>query len=189
MSTVKNLSATLRDRVGKGAARELRRQNKVPAVIYGAGLPAISIALDYKTTHQLIFAGRFLTTIFEIDTGSEKIRALPRDFQLDRVRDFPIHVDFLRLSDGQLVKVYVPVHVSNQETAVGVKKGGTLQIIEHTVELLVPADSIPEFIEVSAAALDVGQVIHLSDVTLPEGAKPASKENATLVTIIAPKAA
>ena len=145
-----------------------------------------AIALDFNQTKQLIFAGHFLTTVFEIDVDGKKTRAIPRDYQLDPVRDFPIHVDFLRLAEGQAIKVVVPVHVVGQEKSPGVKRGGTLQIVEHTVELLVPSDAIPDFIEASVADLDIGSSVHLTDITLPKGAKATSAENVTLVTVVPP---
>ncbi|MGO4707257.1 50S ribosomal protein L25/general stress protein Ctc [Microvirga sp. 2MCAF38] len=186
MSAIKQIKAVARDRAGKGAARAVRRQGQVPAVIYGAGQPAVAIALDFNQTKQLIFAGHFLTTIFEIEVDGKKIQALPRDYQLDPVRDFPVHVDFLRLAKGQAIKVVVPVHVIGQDKCAGVKRGGTLQIVEHSVELLVPSDSIPDFIEASVADLDIGSSIHLNDIKLPKGAKATSQENLTLVTVVAP---
>lgn len=186
MSAVKQIQAVARDRAGKGAARAVRRQGQVPAVIYGAGQPAQAIALDFNETKQLIFAGRFLTTVFEIEVAGTKTRAIPRDYQLDPVKDLPVHVDFLRLAEGQAIKVVVPVHVVGQGQSPGVKRGGTLQIVEHTVELLVPSDAIPDFIEASVAELDIGSSVHLADVTLPAGAKPISQENVTLVTVVPP---
>jgi large subunit ribosomal protein L25 len=186
MSDLKQIQAVARDRAGKGAARAVRRQGQVPAVIYGAGQAAEAIALDFNETKQLIFAGHFLTTVFEIEVNGKKTRAIPRDYQLDPVRDFPMHVDFLRLAEGQLLKVVVPVHVVGQDKSPGVKRGGALQIVEHSVELSVPSNAIPDFIEVSVATLDIGSSLHLSDVTLPQGAKPVGQENLTLVTIVAP---
>ena len=186
MSEIKQIKAVARDRAGKGAARAVRRQGQVPAVIYGAGQPAETIALDFNQTKQLIFAGHFLTTIFEIDVDGKKTRAIPRDYQLDPVKDFPVHVDFLRLAKGQAIKVVVPVHVTGQDKCPGVKRGGTLQIVEHSVELLVPSDAIPDFIEASVADLDIGSSVHIGDVKLPKGAKATSVENLTLVTVVAP---
>jgi large subunit ribosomal protein L25 len=186
MSAFKQIQAVARDRAGKGAARAVRRQGQVPAVIYGGGQAAEAIALDFNQTKQLIFAGHFLTTVFEIDVNGAKTRAIPRDYQLDPVKDVPVHVDFLRLAEGQSIKVVVPVHVVGQERSPGLKRGGTLQIVEHTVELSVPSNAIPDFIEVSVADLDIGSSLHLSDVALPQGAKAVGQENVTLVTVVAP---
>ena len=186
MSAVKQIQAVARDRAGKGAARAVRRQGQVPAVIYGGGQAAETIALDFNQTKQLIFAGHFLTTIFEIEVEGRKTRAIPRDYQLDPVKDIPLHVDFLRLAEGQAIKVVVPVHVVGQDRSPGVKRGGTVQVVEHSVELLVPSDAIPDAIEASVADLDIGSSVHLADVVLPPGVRPTSTENPTLVTVVAP---
>jgi large subunit ribosomal protein L25 len=186
MSEMKQIKAMARDRAGKGAARAVRRQGMVPAVIYGGGEEPQTIALDFNQTKQLIFAGHFLTTVFEIDVDGKTTRAIPRDYQLDPVKDFPLHVDFLRLAAGGSVKVVVPVHVVGQDRSPGLKRGGTLQIVEHSVELMVPSEAIPDAIEVSVANLDLGSSLHLADVTLPQGARPATQENVTLVTVVAP---
>jgi large subunit ribosomal protein L25 len=188
MSDFKQITAVARDRAGKGAARAVRRQGQVPAVIYGGGEAPVTIALDFNETKQLIFAGHFLTTVFEIDVNGKKTRAIPRDYQLDPVKDFPVHVDFLRLAEGQAIKVVVPVHVIGQDRCPGVKRGGTLQVVEHSLELLVPSNAIPDFVEASVADLDIGSSVHLEDITLPRGAKPVSQENLTLVTVVAPSA-
>jgi large subunit ribosomal protein L25 len=186
MADIKQLAAVARDRVGKGAARAVRRQGHVPAVIYGAGQPAEAIALDYNQTRQLIFAGHFLTTVFEIEVDGRKTRAIPRDYQLDPVKDVPVHVDFLRLAEGQKIRVTVPVHVIGQEASPGVKRGGTIQVVEHSVELLVPSDRIPEAVDVSVAHLEIGSSVHLNEVTLPEGATAIGQASMTLVTVVAP---
>jgi large subunit ribosomal protein L25 len=184
MSTIKNLAATRRERAGKGAARAVRREGRVPAVIYGAGQPPVSISLDFKDTNRLIYAGHFLTTVFDIDVEGQKVRAIPRDYQLDVVRDFPIHVDFLRLGEGATVRVEIPVHVIGQEASPGLKAGGALNLVRHAVEFNVPADNIPEFIEVDVSAAKLGDSIHISAVKLPAGAKPViSDRDFTLLTI------
>jgi large subunit ribosomal protein L25 len=187
MSEAKQLTAMARDRVGKGAARAVRRQGHVPAVIYGAGEPAEPIALDFNRTRQLIFGGGFLTTVFDIDVGGRTVRAIPRDYQLDPVRDFPIHVDFLRLAEGQKIRVEVPVHFVNQEASPGLKRGGTLNIVRHTIELLVPAEAIPESIDADLTGFNIGDSLHISAIKLPEGARPTIAErDFTVATIVAP---
>jgi large subunit ribosomal protein L25 len=186
MASTKELKAVARDRVGKGAARAVRRQGHVPAVIYGGGAAAEPIALDFNQMRQAIFAGHFLTTIFEIDVDGRKTRALPRDYQLDPVKDVPIHIDFLRLAEGQEIRVTVPVHVVGQETSPGIKRGGTVQIVQHALELMVPTDAIPEFVEVSVAELDIGGTIHLSDVALPERTRAIGQEDVTIATVVVP---
>ncbi|HEY8566632.1 MAG TPA: 50S ribosomal protein L25/general stress protein Ctc [Beijerinckiaceae bacterium] len=187
MSAVKQIQAVARDRVGKGAARAVRRQGQVPAVIYGAGQTPQAIALDFNQTQKLIFAGHFLTTVFEIDVAGQKTRAIPRDYQLDPVKDFPVHVDFLRLSEGATVKVEVPVHFVNQDASPGLKRGGTLNIVRHTVELEVPADAIPDAIDADLTGLEIGASLHISAIKLPAGAKPTITErDFTVATVAAP---
>jgi large subunit ribosomal protein L25 len=184
MSTMKNISATRRDRAGKGAARAVRREGRVPAVIYGGGQAPISISLDFKETNRLIYAGHFLTTVFSIDVEGEKIRAIPRDFQLDVVRDFPMHVDFLRLGEGATIRVEVPVHFIGQDVSPGLKGGGALNIVRHSVEFMVLADKIPDFITVDLSNAKLGDSLHISAVKLPEGAKPViSDRDFTIATI------
>ena len=187
MASVKQLSAVARDRAGKGAARAVRREGRVPAVIYGAGEAAQPIAVDANQAKQLIFAGHFLTTVFEIDVDGTKTRAIPRDYQLDPVRDFPIHVDFLRLAEGQKIRVEVPVHFVNQEASPGLKRGGTLNIVRHTIELLVPAEAIPESIDADLTGFNIGDSLHISAIKLPECARPTIAErDFTVATIVAP---
>jgi large subunit ribosomal protein L25 len=186
MSDVKQLKAVARDRVGKGAARAVRRQGQVPAVIYGGDGPVQPIALDFNQTKQLIFAGHFLTTVFEIDVDGQVTRAIPRDYQLDPVKDFPVHVDFLRVAAGQTVTVEVPVHVVGQERSAGMKRGGALSLVRHSVELVVPADAIPDFIEADVSGMDINESLHISAVKLPAGAKPAiTDRDFTILSITA----
>jgi large subunit ribosomal protein L25 len=186
MSEVKQLKASARTSGGKGAARAVRRAGQVPAVIYGGGEAAIPIALDYAQTNRLIYAGHFMTTVFEIDVDGQKIRAIPRDFQLEPVKDTPLHVDFLRLSAGSTIRVVVPIHVSGQEKSPGVKRGGMVQLVEHAIELMAPADNIPDAIDISVAKLDIGDSVHLADVVLPANCVALSRENVTLVAVSTP---
>lgn len=186
MTAVKQIQASARAQVGKGAARAVRRQGLTPAVIYGAGEAPQAIALDANKTRLMIYAGHFLTTLFEIDVDGKKTRAIPRDYQLDPVKDFPIHVDFLRVAAGQTITVEVPVHVVGQEDSPGLKNGGTMQIVEHSVEIDVAPESIPDFIEVSVAGLQIGDTLHGDALKLPAGVTLASGKDLTLVTIIPP---
>ena len=187
MSETKTLEAVARDRVGKGAARECRRQGLTPAVIYGAGQPPRAIAVNANALKKLIFAGGFKTTTFEIKVGGETEHVIPRDYQLDVVKDFPVHVDFLRVGAGQTVAVEVPVHFVGQEKSPGLKRGGTLNVVRHTVELNVPADSIPDALEVDVSKLELGDSLHISAVALPKGAKPVIQDrDFTIATIAVP---
>src|SRR5271166_781615 len=161
MAGTKTLAAAARSGTGKGAARSVRREGRIPGVIYGGGEAPTPITLNYRDMNKLIYAGHFLTTIFEIDIDGKKERAIPRDYQLDVVRDTPLHVDFLRLKAGSRLKVNVPVHFLNQETAPGIKRGGSLNIVLHTIELMVPADNIPEFIPADLTGLDFNDSLHI----------------------------
>jgi len=186
MATVKELKATARPRAGKGAARALRRQGSVPGVIYGDNKPPVPIALEHIAVRNNIYAGHFLTTIYHLDLDGETHRVIPRDYQLDPVKGVPLHVDFLRLGEGARIRVRVPVHVKNADQAPGVKRGGTINTVEHSVELLCPADAIPSAIDVDLTGLEMNRSVHLSEVTLPDNVRPATARDLTLVTIVAP---
>jgi large subunit ribosomal protein L25 len=188
MASLKQLDAMPRERVGKGAARAVRRDNRVPAVIYGGGQAPVSISLDYNRTNQLIYAGHFLTTVFEIKVGDEKIRAIPRDYQLHPVKDTPVHVDFLRLSAGSTIRVEVPVHFTNHEASPGLKQGGALNIVRHAVELIVPADAIPDALTADLTGLAFNDAVKISAIALPAGVKTVIKgRDFTIATIVPPK--
>lgn len=186
MSTVKEMKATARARSGKGAARAERRAGRVPGVIYGDSKPPTSISLDYAELKQRIFAGHFLTSIYELDVDGTKHRVIPRDFQMDPVRDVPVHVDFLRLGVGAKIRVSIPIHVVNAEISPGVKRGGTVNVVTHAVPVEVPAENIPNAFEVDVSALEIAHSMHLSDVKLPPNVKVLSGRDLTLVTIVPP---
>ena len=189
MAEAKLLAATVRSGSGKGAARSVRREGRVPAVIYGGGDPAEPITLDYRDLNRLIYAGHFLTTIFDLDVGGRKQRVIPRDYQLDPIKDLPLHIDFLRLKPGTTLRVDVPVHFKGQDVSPGIKKGGTLNIVRHVINMRVPADSIPEAVTVDLSDVDIAESVHISAVTLPEGCKPTITRNFTVATIVPPLAA
>lgn len=186
MTAVKQLKAEARAQVGKGAARAVRRDGRTPAVIYGAKEAPLAIAVDHRDIRTKIYAGHFLTTLYDIDIDGKKHRVIPRDYQLDPVRDYPIHVDFMRLSEGALIRVNVPVHVINVEQSPGVKRGGAVNIVTHAIPVRCPPDRIPQSIEVDVAGLEINNSKHLSEVNLPEGVKPIAREDMTLVTIVPP---
>ena len=178
------LKAEAREQVGKGSARAVRRDGKVPAVIYGDKQPPLAIALSYKEIFYKIHGGGFLTTVATIDVDGKKIQVLPKDYQLDPVRDFPLHVDFLRVGKNTLVSVDVPVHFINEEKSPGIKRGGVLNVVRHEVEFLCPANAIPEFITIDLDGTEIGQSLHISSVKLPEGVKPViSDRDFTIATI------
>ena len=181
------LKAEVRDRVGKGAARALRRDKKVPAVIYGDKKPPLPIAIDYKEAFMKLHAGGFMSTVATIDVNGEKVKVIPKDYSLDPVRDFLIHVDFLRVTKGSKLTVEVPVLFENEDTSPGIKRGGVLNVVRYTVELECPADAIPENLVVDLSALDLGDGAHISDVTLPEGCVPTiTDRDFTIATIATP---
>lgn len=189
MSKVYTLKAEARERVGKGSSRQLRRNGLIPAVIYGDKQPPVAIALSYKEIYYKIHGGAFFTTVATIEVGKEKIEVLPTDYQLDPVRDFPMHVDFLRVTEKSVVHVNIPVHFLNEEAAPGIKSGGVLNIVRHEVEFAVPAHNIPEAITVDLTGYEVGDSIHISDIKLPNGVTPLIKDrDFTIATIAAPAA-
>jgi large subunit ribosomal protein L25 len=181
------LKAELRERVGKGSSRELRRNGLIPAVIYGDKQEPLSISLPSKEVTLRIHAGGFMTTVATIDVGGKKISVLPKDYQLDPVRDFTMHVDFLRVGKNTEVNVEVPVHFINEGKSPGMKVGGVLNIVRHEVELHCPADSIPEFLTVDLSGLKIGDSVHISQIKLPEGVRPLiGDRDFTVATIVAP---
>jgi len=180
------LKAEARERVGKGSARELRRNGLIPAVIYGDKQAPIAIALSTKEVTMRIHAGGFMTTIAEIEVGGQTISVLPKDYQLDPVRDFTMHVGFLRVSADSRVTVEVPVHFINEDES-AIKTGAVLNVVRHEVELHVPANDIPDAITVDLKGAKVGDSIHISHVKLPANATPViSDRDFTIATIVAP---
>ncbi|PZN55982.1 MAG: 50S ribosomal protein L25 [Proteobacteria bacterium] len=178
------LKAETREQVGKGSARAVRRQGKIPAVIYGAKQPPLAIALSYKDVYYKIHGGGFLTTIATIDVDGQKIRVLPKDYQLDPVKDFPLHVDFLRVGKDTEVNVNVPVRFINEDKSPGIKRGGVLNIVRHEIEFNCPANAIPDAITIDLAGREIGDTIHISAVTLPEGVRPViTDRDFTIATI------
>ena len=187
MSNSYELKAELRNRVGKGSARELRRNGMVPAVIYGDKQAPLSIALNYKDVYYKIHGGGFKTTIATIEVDGKKIQVLPKDYQLDPVRDFPIHVDLLRVSKNTQVTVQIPVRFLNEEKSAGIKRGGVLNIVRHEIEANVAANAIPDAIEIDLEGTEIGDTIHVSSVKLPEGVEPTiTDRDFTIATIAAP---
>jgi large subunit ribosomal protein L25 len=187
MSKVVELKAAARDRVGKGAARATRRAGLVPAVIYGDKQPAEPIAIERKDLATKIKAGGFLTTLFSVDLNGEKSRVIPRDVQFDPVRDFPIHVDFLRLGEGARLDVSVPVNFINEELSPGIKRGGVLNVVRHEIEVNCLADQIPERLVADLTGYDIGDSLHISAIPLPEGVTPTiTDRDFTVATVAAP---
>jgi large subunit ribosomal protein L25 len=187
MAAIKQLAAVTRSGIGKGAARSVRREGRVPGVIYGGGEKAEPISVDFKELNKHIYSGHFLTSIFELEVEGRKQRVLPRDYQLDVVTDKPVHVDFFRLKAGSRVRIAVPVHVVNRELSPGIKKGGAVNLVLHSVELLAPAEAIPESITIDLAGLDFHDSVHVSALKLPEGCRAADvRTDYTVVTVVPP---
>ncbi|MCY4031200.1 MAG: 50S ribosomal protein L25/general stress protein Ctc [Hyphomicrobiales bacterium] len=172
---------------GKGAARALRRAGRLPGVIYGSTGESSSFSLDYRTVERRYLTGSFLSTPLDLSIDGEVVRALPKQVQLHPVRDDLLHVDFLRLDKGAVIAVEVPVHFLNEEESPGLKRGGVLNVVRHTVELNCPADAIPEFIEVNLAGTEIGDSIHISAVQLPEKVTPVIRDrDFTIAGVVAP---
>lgn len=187
MAKVITIEAQTRDRIGKGASRATRRAGFVPAVIYGDKKDPESIQIKANELQRLLNRGGFLSHTYDIKVDGKKTTVLPRDLQLHPVTDLPMHIDFLRLGKGSTVTMAVPVHVVGEEESAGLKRGGVINNTRHDIELNVPADAIPEFIEVNVADLDLGDAVKISDIKLPEGAVPTiTDRDFTILAIVAP---
>lgn len=187
MSEQLTLSAEARDRAGKGASRALRREGRVPAVIYGNNEEPQSIHVEEKALAKLLATGFFLNSVVMVEVGGKQVRTLPKDVAFHPVTDRPLHADFLRVSANTAVAVGVPVRFENEELAPGLKKGGVLNIVRHEIELIIEAASIPDEIIVDLKGFEVGDSIHISHVTLPEGSKTVIDDrDFTIATIVAP---
>nr|WP_188676452.1 50S ribosomal protein L25/general stress protein Ctc [Amylibacter cionae] len=173
MAEMPNIIATSRDGTGKGAARQARRDGLVPGVVYGGGEEPIAINVKFNELLKQLKAGRFLSTLFNLKVeGQEDVRVICRNVQRDVVKDLPVHLDLMRLRRTSRVNLFVPVTFINEETSVGLKRGGVLTVVRNEIELKVTAGNIPDAIEIDLADLDVGDIVHISDVTLPEGSRP-----------------
>ncbi len=190
MSDTLTLSAETRDRVGKGASRALRREGRVPAVIYGNNQEPLSIHLEERALVKALNTGHFFNSVIMIEgAGGKPVRTLAKDAALDVVTDRPVHVDFLRISEHAKVHVNVPVVFTDEETSPGLNKGGVLNIVRHELELVCDAAEIPSEITISLDGLDVGASLHISAVTLPKGVESAIDDrDFTIATIVAPSA-
>lgn len=179
------LKATARQRVGKGAARQARREGKVPAIIYGNGQTPDAIALDYNDLWKQVLKGHFTSTVLDIDVEGKKSRVIPRDLQVDPIKDLPVHVDFLRIGSDGRIRVEVPVRFVNETQSPGLKRGGVLNVVRHGVEVICPWDHIPPFFEVDLTGLEIGRSIHISAIGLPKDAELTIKERDFTIATIA----
>jgi large subunit ribosomal protein L25 len=183
------LSAETRDRAGKGASRHLRRQGRIPAVIYGNNETPLGVHVEEKLLMKALMTGHFMNSVVMIDVGGKQLRTLPKDVQFHPVSDRPLHADFLRISEHAKVHVNVPVHFTDEALSPGIKRGGVLNVVRHELELICDAALIPDEIEISLAGREVGDSIHISSVTLPAGSESAiSDRDFTIATIVAPSA-
>lgn len=189
MSEQLTLSAEARDRAGKGASRALRREGRVPAVIYGNNEDPQMVHVEEKILAKLLGTGHFFNSVVMVEVGGKAVRTLPKDVAFHPVTDRPLHADFLRVSEHATVTVNVPVVFINEEQAPGIKRGGVLNIVTHELGLIVDAAEIPDEITVDLAGLEVGDSIHLKDVKFPRGAKSADTDDSiTVATVVAPSA-
>jgi len=189
MSDGLTLPAEARDRAGKGASRALRREGRVPAVIYGGKEEPQTIHVEEKLLIRQLGTGHFFNSIVQIEVGGDSVRTLPKDVAFHPVSDRPLHADFLRLAKGAKVEVNVPVSFINEDASPGLRKGGVLNMVRHDLELICDADKIPAEIVIDVTGLEVGDSIHISSVTLPEGSESAiTDRDFTIATIVAPSA-
>ena len=189
MSDQLTLPAEPRDRAGKGASRALRREGRVPAVVYGEKKEPLSIHVEEKLLSKMLHTGHFMNSVVMIDYQGKPHRTLPKAIDFHPVTSRPIHVDFLRIGEHTKVHVAVPVRFDNEEASPGLKRGGVLNVVSHELELVCDAASIPNEIHIALDGLDIGDSIHIGQVNLPEGVTPANTdEDFTVATIVAPSA-
>lgn len=189
MSEQLTLSAETRDRAGKGASRALRRESRIPAVIYGGNQDPLSIHIEEKLLVKQLMTGHFMNSVIMIDVGGKEHRTLAKDVSFHPVSGRPEHVDFMRVAKDAKVHVNVPVVFINEEKSPGLKRGGVLNVVRHDLEMVCDADKIPDDITVDVTGFDVGESIHISAVKLPKGVTPAiTDRDFTIATIAAPSA-
>lgn len=189
MPEIITLSAELRERAGKGAARAIRRQGRVPAIVYGDQKEPVTISLEPRELGRALAREGFFAHLVDIQLERTTHRTLPRDIQYHPVTDAPLHVDFMRVGAGARVTVTIPVHFINHERAPGLRRGGILNIVRHGIEMLCSVDNIPEHIVVDLDGLDIGDSIHIGAVALPEGARPVIQERDFTIASIAASSA
>jgi large subunit ribosomal protein L25 len=185
MSEQLTLSAETRDRAGKGASRAMRREGRVPAVVYGNKEDPLAIHLEEKALIKALSGGHFMNTVIMIDHPGGQARTLAKDVQFHPVTDRPLHVDFLRISEHSKVHVNVPIRFTGEEESRGIKRGGVLNAVRHELELVCDAAEIPDEIEISLAGLNIGDSLHISAVKLPKGVESAiTDRDFTIATIV-----
>lgn len=181
------MQASSRNSLGKGGARAERRAGRVPAIVYGANEGPLPISIDPRVLHVEMSKPGFFSQLFDIDLDGKSQRVLCRDVQVHPVTSTPLHADFLRVSAATRINVDVPVHFTNEEESPGLKRGGVLNIVRHTVELNCRADAIPAELILDLTGSDIGDSLHISSITLPSGVEPViSDRDFTVATIAAP---
>jgi large subunit ribosomal protein L25 len=191
MADVDVFYCEVRERTGTGGARNDRREGWVPGVLYGGGGDPVAIRLKYREVNKAFLAGRMKSHLAHIDVpGQKELQpVIARDVQIDPVKDFPLHVDLLRVNEKTRIDVAVPVHFLNEETSPGLKRGGVLNVVRHDIEIYAPATAIPEYLEADVGQMDIGDALHMSAIKLPEGVTPViTDRDFTVATIAAPSA-
>ena len=189
MSDALTLPAERRERAGKGASRALRREGRIPAVVYGGKEEPTPIHVEEKELIRQLMTGHFMNSIVKIEVDGETVRTLPKDVALHPVTDRPTHADFFRLSKDAKVEVSIPVVFVNEEASPGLKKGGVLNVVRHELDLICAADKIPGEIEIDVTGKEVGDSLHISEVNLPDGSESAiTDRDFTIATVVAPSA-
>jgi large subunit ribosomal protein L25 len=182
-----DLTAEVRAGTGKGAARTARRAGNVPGIIYGGGQEPVAIQMGFNALLKRLRQGRFLSSLFNLKVeGHPDVHVICRAVQRDVVKDVPLHVDFMRISDDSRINLFIHVEFVNHEASPGLKRGGTLTVVRHEVELEVLASDIPDHITVDLTGKQIGDVIHIEDITLPAGAKPTIARNFAVANVAAP---
>ncbi|TRW96257.1 50S ribosomal protein L25/general stress protein Ctc [Paracoccus sp. M683] len=186
---IPDLVAEARAGSGKGAARQARREGKVPGIVYGDHKDPVTVQFEFNSLLTKLRAGRFMSTLWNLKVeGQEDVRVICRGVQKDVVKDLPTHIDFMRLRRTSKVNLFIPVEFINQDKCPGLRKGGTLVTVRPEVELVVTAGDIPDHITVDLSGLEVGDGIHIHDVTLPAGTKATIDRNFAIANIAAPSA-
>ena len=179
----------LRERTGTGGSRAARRDGFVPGVLYGGGEDPVAISLKRNEVQKAIETGHFLSSTATLVHKGEKQLVIPQAIQMHPVTDQPMHVDLFRVSRDQKIKVEVQVHFKGEEVSPGLKKGGTLNVVRHTVELLVPAGNIPESLDADVSTLEIGDNVKISDINLPDDAEPTITDRDFTIATIAGRTA
>jgi large subunit ribosomal protein L25 len=184
MTEVVKFSAELKEKTGRGASRAVRRDNKIPAIVYGGKDAPEMLSISLKEFVREYQKGGIKTKLVELISDKKTIPAMVKMVQCHPVTDVPAHIDFLRVGKDTVVTVEVTIRVINEDKCPGVKKGGIANIVSRKVAFACHPSSIPHHIEIDLADFEIGHIVHINDIKLPEGVTPVDKSNFTLVTII-----